>query len=126
MAFDNKPNLNKTFVRPLHLDELIAMYGAGETKDVLIAVKADLVARINDGHEALEDGIESMTEFVARTIVDGKCDGAGTYSKKDDTQNEDDANIRIPCNGCGSWGYVTDSNTVIKTWTNVEPVKTEA
>lgn len=121
MAFDNNPDLNKVFVRPLHLDELIAMYDAGETKTVLEAVKTDLVARINAGHAAEPP----ITAFTARTITDGRCAGLGWYPKSNDTLDSGDDEVKRLCSSCGAFGRVEATNVVQRIWQTTEEPPTE-
>lgn len=116
---------NKIFLRPLHLDEILAAYPEDSTIVAAVTtVKADLLALINSGVSDLTDP-DNPIVFPARTTVDGKCGGNGYYSKQDDTGNEDDANIKRLCNSCGAWGYVETANVPAKTWSLSEEPKTE-
>ena len=123
MAFETAPDLNKTFVLPPHIDELLAMYdGNTEVTTVLTTIKTDLIARINAGHVAGE----SMTAFAARTNLDGKCRGLGVYPKSRTTGNPDDDGVRVICDGCGGYCYTVDTNTSKEVWAITETPKTEA
>lgn len=116
---------NKIFLRPLHLDEILAAYPEDSTIVAAVTtVKNDLLAIINSGVGDVTDP-DNPIIFVARTVVDGKCGGNGYYSKEEDTHNPDDADTKRLCNSCGAWGYTVEKNVPQKTWTLTEEPKTE-
>lgn len=128
MTFEVAPDLNKVFVRPLHIKELLAMYaGNTEITDPLNTILADLNERVTAGHAASGEGeIPVITVFAARTETDGKCLGEGWFSKKEITGDDADLETKVLCDGCGAWGKSTAANTPTKTWSNYEPPKSEA
>lgn len=101
MAFNTNPTLAHSFVRPFHIDELIACYSAGETKTVLQNVKADLVALIEAGQTAGAD--DSLADFTLRPNSCQKCGGEGIHLKSKDTGVSADNDINKICNLCGGW-----------------------